>query len=146
MPPLRIDVICGTALTASLQRQIEQQRAWRALPPGGIKVDFYGRDLWVFPGVFPPGDDTYQLAESHGSYSDKTILDFGTGTGAIAVYAASQGALRVDAIDINPTAVANARANAEMWSVSNRMTVYLSDGLFTANPGVKLSYSPEIGQ
>jgi ribosomal protein L11 methyltransferase len=44
--------------------------------------------------------------------SGKTVLDFGTGTGILAILAVRMGAHKVTGIDIDPSAVENARENA----------------------------------
>ncbi len=71
--------------------------------------------LHVPPGVFHPGVffstpiflDFIKTLDVKG----KTVLDVGTGSGALALLAAQKGA-RVTALDINPMAVKTARQNA----------------------------------
>lgn len=60
----------------------------------------------------------------------KTVLDMGTGTGVIGIYAARKGA-RVTAVDINPSAVELAGENAALHGVTGRMSCNVSD-LFAA--------------
>jgi ribosomal protein L11 methyltransferase len=48
------------------------------------------------------------------------VLDYGCGSGILAIAAALHGALAIDAVDIDPVAVATARANA----VANRVTLH----------------------
>jgi len=54
---------------------------------------------------------------------DKRVLDFGSGSGVVAIAAALAGAREVIACDIDPGALAAAKANAE----TNGVTVTLSD-------------------
>lgn len=51
----------------------------------------------------------------------------GSGTGAFSVLAALSGASRVVAIDINPDAVANTKANARLHQVEGKMTMLQGD-------------------
>ncbi|MFI6848939.1 methyltransferase [Kitasatospora sp. NBC_00085] len=66
------------------------------------------------PGVYPAQGDTALLAESlarEGPLRGVRCLDLGTGSGAIALAAASRGA-RVTAVDVSWLALATAGANA----------------------------------
>lgn len=58
----------------------------------------------------------------------RTILDFGSGSGILAVMAQKLGATTVDAIDINPEAVAATKENACRYGFANRITAIQSDG------------------
>lgn len=57
------------------------------------------------------------------AWSGKTVLDFGTGTGILAIVAALEGASRIDAIDIEAPAIENTRDNARVNGVENRLWV-----------------------
>ncbi|MEV6396823.1 HemK2/MTQ2 family protein methyltransferase [Streptomyces sp. NPDC051907] len=77
---------------------------WGTLPPG----------LIALPGVYRPQRDTRFLAEAlvHEDLTPgKNVLEIGTGTGALALQAASRGAL-VTAVDVSWPAVITARLNA----------------------------------
>lgn len=70
----------------------------------------------VYPGVFHPGmfvGTKFLLSYlKTQNLQNQTFLDVGTGSGALALYGAKQGA-KVTAIDINPNAIENAIANAK---------------------------------
>jgi ribosomal protein L11 methyltransferase len=53
----------------------------------------------------------------------ESVLDYGCGSGILAITAAKLGAARVDAVDIDPQAVETATANARANSVSLRATL-----------------------
>ncbi|MEU6314505.1 HemK2/MTQ2 family protein methyltransferase [Streptomyces sp. NPDC047014] len=70
--------------------------------------------LYVPPGVYRPQADTGLLARAlaqEGVGPGTDVMDIGTGSGALALLAASRGA-RVTAVDVSWRAVAAARLNA----------------------------------
>lgn len=58
--------------------------------------------------------------------SGTKVLDIGTGSGILAIAAVKLGAKKVDAIDIEKEAVENAKENARLNSVENKIKIYLS--------------------
>jgi len=68
-------------------------------------------DIEMLPEVYSPSDDSYLLLDVIEVVPGSKLLDMGTGSGIIALHAAKAGA-RVTAVDINPSAVKCARANA----------------------------------
>ncbi|HEY9413478.1 MAG TPA: HemK2/MTQ2 family protein methyltransferase [Pseudonocardia sp.] len=83
------------------------------------------------PGVYRAQDDTKMLIEAmcrSGRVRGASVLDVGTGCGALAVAAAQAGASRVTAIDISLRSVMATRANAALNGVSIRA---LRGDLFT---------------
>lgn len=57
--------------------------------------------------------------------SDKTVIDFGCGSGILALAALKLGAKQVIGIDIDPQALQASRDNAERNGVADRLQVYL---------------------
>ena len=55
----------------------------------------------------------------------KTVLEIGTGTGLLSLYALQFGAAKVVATDVNPAAVANARHNARLLDVAGNFEARL---------------------
>ncbi|WP_431963059.1 HemK2/MTQ2 family protein methyltransferase [Actinacidiphila sp. bgisy160] len=75
--------------------------------------------MWLLcpPGVYRPQDDTSLLGEALPSETladGADVLDLGTGSGALALAAASRGAVRVTAVDASARAVCAARLNARL--------------------------------
>jgi predicted RNA methylase len=62
-------------------------------------------------------DILFLAAFVYGDIAGKTVVDLGTGTGRLAIGAASLGARQITAIDIDPIAVAVARENAKVAMV-----------------------------
>lgn len=93
--------------------QTEQQQEWKAIPASGQLVDLDGTELLVMPGVFPPRPDTRLLIDILEIDVGCAVLDLGTGTGALAIWAARQGADRVLATDVAGAAAYNARQNVQ---------------------------------
>ncbi len=73
-------------------------------------------ELVAYPGVFSPiqSNDTAWFAEQLPQLcKDKDVLEIGSGTGAIAITVAKEGAKSVASTDINPHAIANIKENQE---------------------------------
>lgn len=101
---------------------------------------FCGLELEVNPHVLVPRPETELLAERACELIGKlatpnpTVLDFGTGSGCLAVVIASRlPHVRVHATDISEAALAVAQRNAARHGVADRIAFHLSDG-FTALP------------
>ena len=120
---LNIDVLTPEEMEAIDRRQAQQQAEWKAIPDEGQVVAFLGMELVVLPGVFPPKEDTALLAEHVPIIGGMNVLDVGTGTGALAVWAARQGAASVIAVDIAEAAVANAKRNVERLGLEDCVEV-----------------------
>jgi len=81
-------------------------------------------------GVYQPSDDSFLLATYASSLTGK-ILDMGTGTGIAALSAAAANRKNdVVGLDINPSAVECAKANARLNSITN--AVFFESDLFSA--------------
>ncbi len=97
---------------------------------------FYGREFEVTPDVLIPRTETELLVElalgwvtEHPEFpSGVRIADIGTGSGTLAVTLAAE--LRhasVDAVDLSPTALVVARANASRFGVADRIEYFEGD-------------------
>jgi release factor glutamine methyltransferase len=76
--------------------------------------------LLPLPGVFQPHSDSLILADCLRREilrPETSVLDLCTGSGLLAVLAASLGASRVVAVDVSPMAVLSARSNAALNGV-----------------------------
>jgi len=109
----------------------------------------FGRRLWIYPwNIEPPADDTDAvivrldpgLAFGTGTHpttalclewldgadlAGKTVIDFGCGSGVLALAALKLGAARVIGVDNDEQALTASRDNAERNGVSSSLDLYL---------------------
>ncbi|MBX9586956.1 MAG: 50S ribosomal protein L11 methyltransferase [Gammaproteobacteria bacterium] len=104
-------------------------------------MEAFGIPIQVDDTVYPPETDEITLLylEDKGTSmlrSGVRVLDFGTGTGILAIFAAKHGA-QVTAIDINPKAVQCTQHNCNVNGVADQVQVLLSDGFSNISPDSK---------
>lgn len=117
-----------TAGVSDIDRwHISRQEGFRAVPEEGRSVRYLGKDFWVFPNTFWPFTDSHPLVRNLYVVAGGSVLDVGTGSGVIGVFACYKGAGRVLALDINPDAVRSAAFNARQHGFKDVMEVRLSD-------------------
>jgi ribosomal protein L11 methyltransferase len=131
-------------------REIEDQdwtRAWM----DQFKPMRFGRRLWIYPSnIEPPTDDADAivvrldpgLAFGTGTHPTTAlclewldgldlagvqVIDYGCGSGVLAIAAIKLGALRVAGIDNDPQALLASRDNAERNHVTDRLDLYLPE-------------------
>ena len=105
------------------------ERAYASIATRGEQTfDYLGLTLVVPPGVMPITPTSHLLGQAVLSETrpGDRVLDMGTGCGVNAILAATKGA-QVVAVDINPGALAAARANAERNGVAGRIELRPSD-------------------
>lgn len=113
------------------QWQSQRQQLFKSVPPEGRKVLYLDKEFLVYPNTFWPFADSLPLVRHFRVAPGERVLDVGTGSGVIGVFACCQGAGRVLGVDINPAAIRSARHNAEMHGFAGTMEVRQSD-LFEA--------------
>ncbi|MFZ6746070.1 peptide chain release factor N(5)-glutamine methyltransferase [Undibacterium sp. JH2W] len=92
--------------------------------------EFFGLNFHVTPDVLIPRPDTELLVELALKYAppDSSLLDLGTGSGAIAISVAHQRPdLTVCALDISPAALAVAQENARQHLRPGQLELLQSD-------------------
>jgi release factor glutamine methyltransferase len=102
------------------------------------RKEFFSLELEVNRDVLIPRPDTEVLVVEclrlAKPLAEPTVVDIGTGSGAIAVAIAKQHkAARVSAVDVSAAALAVAQRNAEKHKVSDRVT-FLEGDLFAPLP------------
>lgn len=123
-------------LTADQQNRFEKlvERCAAGEPLAYIlgRRGFYDREFIVTPAVLIPRPETELLLEAALVFvkgkPDSTVVDVGTGSGALAVtLAAHCPAAAVYAVDISPAALAVAKRNAAANEVAERVTFFEGD-------------------
>jgi ribosomal protein L11 methyltransferase len=139
----------------SWKQEILEDQAWERSWMEHFKPMLFGNKLWICPTgmekiepntvcmTLDPG-----LAFGTGTHpttalcldwlanqdlKDKTIIDFGCGSGILAVAALLLGAKVAHAIDIDPQALTATLANAEKNNVQDKIDCYLPEA-FTGEP------------
>jgi len=100
--------------------------------------EFYGLAFEVSPDVLIPRPETEHLVEAVLKHvkPNASIIDVGTGSGAIAVALAhALPQAQVTAVDLSPAALQVARRNAQRNAVSDRVTFLQSDLLVAVEGG-----------
>ncbi len=107
-------------------RRILEQSQVSTVP---YDVEVGGLSFVVEPGVFSPKyfDSTRLFSPRIQVRAGERFLEVGCGTGVTSVLVALRGAQRVVAVDINASAVENAKTNAHRHGVENVMSVKQSD-------------------
>ena len=103
-------------------------------------TNFFGLELAVSPAALIPRPETETLAELAAAalvkcaFPTPHALDFGTGTGCLAITLAGQcPRARLHALDLSAAALNLARHNAALHGLTERLTFHLGDG-FRALP------------
>lgn len=113
------------------QWQTERQKLFKSVPPEGRTVRYLDKEFLVYPETFWPFADSLPLVTHFRIEPGENVLDVGTGSGVIGVFACHRGAARVVGVDINPAAVRSATHNARAHGFAGTMEVLQSD-LFDA--------------
>jgi release factor glutamine methyltransferase len=113
-------------------------------------ASFCGLEIAVNRDVLVPRPETELLAEhawqflSTSTHQPSTALDFGTGSGCIAIALAVKcSGARVWAVDISPEALVLARQNAASHSVSERIQFLESDGFAALMSEGRVTQAPD---
>ena len=119
------------ALRALVQRRAKREPLQHLVG----STSFGGLEISVNPAALIPRPETETLAElaaaalSRCAAPAPSVLDFGTGTGCLAIALATHcKSAQVHALDISDAALALARTNAQRHGLAERITFHLGDG------------------
>lgn len=107
--------------------QKDRQKMFKSVPTKGRVISYLGKDFLVYKNTFWPFQDSQPLVKHFRMNKGDRVLDIGTGSGVIAIFACYKGAGRVVAVDINPWAVKSARENAKRHGFNEVMEVVQGD-------------------
>lgn len=94
---------------------------WHEAPPGAKHIIRLDPGLAFGTGTHPTTSMCLRwIAQDRGAHALGRVLDYGCGSGILAIAAAMYGAAQVDALDIDPTAIEAAQRNAVANSVAIR--------------------------
>lgn len=97
-----------------------------------VDIPFFEEKIVVLPGVFEPLEAQHLVLPLMQANADlfrgKRVLEIGTGSGVVGIYAAKLGASAVVVTDINENAIASAKLNAERLGVASRIDQRLVEG------------------
>jgi len=113
------------------QWQERRQQLFKSVPPEGQMVCYLDKEFLVYPNTFWPFADSMPLVRHFRVAPGESVLDVGTGSGVIGIFACYRGASRVVGVDVNPAAIQSATHNVRMHGFDDTMTVRQSD-LFEA--------------
>jgi len=117
-PHRGIDAATGRAFGAMVRRRLKREPVAYILGRKG----FRGIELAVDPRVLIPRPETELLVEVAVEIGPRTVLDAGTGSGAVALAVAAElPAVRVTATDTSEAALEVARANAVRLGLEDRV-------------------------
>ncbi len=109
------------------------------------RQEFYGREFRVTPDVLIPRPETEHVIEAALPRSGGTVVDIGTGSGAIAVTLALETGSRVFATDVSPAALNVAAQNARSLSAPVRFAACdLGTALRSASFDLVVSNPPYV--
>jgi methylase of polypeptide subunit release factors len=127
LPALSLLVLGGLLVgTAIRERMVAPER--KPVIRSWEYVDGFPAKIAVFQTVFWEPRDTNSLRELIASTDlvrGKTVLEIGTGSGLVSLCCLRAGAVTVVATDVNPSAVENARYNANVLGVGDRLDARL---------------------
>ena len=86
----------------------------KSIPAKGKIIQYLGKKFLVYKNTFLPFKDSQPLVKNFKIKRGESVLDIGTGSGVIAIFACYHGADRVVAVDINPAALRSTRHNAKI--------------------------------
>lgn len=109
------------SLVEMYQRFIERRKRHEPISHILQNKEFFGRPFFVNQFVLTPRPETEIMIEHalEALTQDSTLIEVGTGSGAIAVTMASEIGLPVIAIDIDPQALSVANRNAQKHKVDH---------------------------
>ena len=145
---LKINEQVSGEMTSKLEKLILRRTHREPISKILGRREFWGRTFSINENVLDPRGDTETLIEFVIEKPVKSVLELGTGSGAIAITLACEWKeVHVTAIDISKEALSLAKSNAEKFNVQNKIDFFKSDWLEAVKGSFDLIISnpPYIG-
>lgn len=158
LPPL-LDALAkefGKKIIVACHYEIVNEQAWERIWLNEFKPMRFGKRLWICPTAYQPPDNTAVnisldpgLAFGTGTHpstalclewldanviQDKTVIDYGCGSGILAIAALKLGAKKAIAVDYDPQALTATATNAKQNQLSWQLTCVLPSALQGVEP------------
>jgi release factor glutamine methyltransferase len=125
---LKINEQVSGEMTSKLEKLILRRTHREPISKILGRREFWGRTFSINEKVLDPRGDTETLIEFVIEKPVKSVLELGTGSGAIAITLACEWKeVHVTAIDISKEALSLAKSNAEKFNVQNKIDFFKSD-------------------
>jgi len=125
---LKINEQVSGEMTSKLEKLILRRTHREPISKILGRREFWGRTFSINENVLDPRGDTETLIEFVIEKPVKSVLELGTGSGAIAITLACEWKeVHVTAIDISEEALSLAKSNAEKFNVQNKIDFFKSD-------------------
>ena len=120
-----MDGMASYKLHSTTQPALQQMRAHKE----NYEVELRGMSIIVEPGVWSPAYDWSGqfMIDNLPDFTGKDVLEVGSGSGLISVYAGRSGAKQITSVDINPKAVENTSMNFRKHGIKCGCA-FVSDG------------------
>jgi ribosomal protein L11 methyltransferase len=155
--PVQLQSVLAPLPLPSIQCQRLEDQEWTQRSMSDFHPMQFGHRVWICPSWTPPpqpqavnifldpglafGTGTHattalclEWLEQQGDWSNKVLIDYGCGSGILAITAAKLGATQVWAVDIDPQALYATQANAG----KNQVTLQINATLPTQLPHLKV--------
>ena len=145
---LKLNELVSDQITSKLEKLILRRIDREPISKILGRREFWGRSFSINENVLDPRPDTETLIDFVIEKPVKSVLELGTGSGAIAITLACEWKeVHVTAIDISEDALSLARSNAEKYNVQNKIHFLKSDWFETVRGSFDLIISnpPYIG-
>src|SRR5262245_1022952 len=114
--PFLVGAVSGGAAATAAENPSSKDHPWT------FNSAHLGKDVVVLPGVFSPFEAEMMMLpfmkENAKLFSGKRVLEIGTGSGIISVYAGVLGAAKVVGTDIAENAVKSLEQNAKRFGLT----------------------------
>ncbi|MDH5447095.1 MAG: 50S ribosomal protein L11 methyltransferase [Gammaproteobacteria bacterium] len=145
----QLEPMLGDTPLPEWKAEILEDQDWTRTWMDSFKPMRFGKRLWICPSTYePPAPDDINilldpgLAFGTGTHpttamcltwldehppTDKTVIDYGCGSGILALAAAKLGARNIYAIDNDPQALIATRSNSEQNGLAGKIQTFLPD-------------------